>query len=216
MAKKKPANKSTFAVSDTSGSNLADFKNILTKTANVVQAGNKVASNFIDEITGAAAIERAIDNPSKKSIASAALSVGSFFLPVGKLAKAASIAGRASEIAAANALARSRPVIQAALSKTNVTKSMALKGGLGSLHNAGHISQILGSKVTTVGPKNVSAVIRGVEMNARNKGAAAAANSLTQSASQAKGLAAVPVAVAVNNMLNSQPQKNKNKNQTKK
>lgn len=212
MAKKKSANKSTPAVSDTSGSNLADFKNIVSKAAKVVGAGNKALSNFTRELTGAGAIDRAIDNPSKKSIAAAAVGVGAAALPFVKLGKAASAANTASQNAVRNAIAASEPTVQSARAGTSVTNSMRLKNGLGSLYSGSNVSQIVGSKVTTVGPKNVNAVIRGVEMYARNQGARAAVNSMTGSMGVVKGLAAAPVVNALNNTLNPpQTQKNKNK-----
>lgn len=226
MAKKKPANKSTPAVSDTSGSNLADFKNIVSKAAKVVGAGNKALSNFTRELTGAGAIDRAIDNPSKKSIAAAAVGVGAAALPFVKLGKAASAANTASQNAVRNAIAASQPTVQSARAGTSVTNSMRLKNNVGSLYstvtrvapdemlrlkNASNVSQIVGSKVTTSGPKNVNAVIRGVEMYARNQGARAAVNSMTGSMGVVKGLAAAPVVNALNNTLNP-PQTKKNKN----
>ena len=220
MAKKKSANKSKPAdrypnpqpaVSDTSGGNLADFKNIVSKAAKVVGAGNKALSNFTRELTGAGAIDRAIDNPSKKSIAAAAVGVGAAALPFVKLGKAASTANTASQNAVRNAIAASEPTVQSARAGTSVTNSMRLKDGLGSLYSGSNVSQIVGSKVTTVGPKNVNAVIRGVEMYARNQGARAAVNSMTGSMGVVKGLAAAPVVNALNNTLNP-PKTKKNKN----
>jgi len=202
MAKKKPVIKSQPAVSDTSGSNLDDFKNLVSKAVNVVSAGNKALSNFTRELTGAGGIDRAIDNPSKKSITSAAVGVGLAALPFIKAGGAASAATRASQNAVADAMAASQPTLQSALQGTSVTNSMRLKDGLGSLYNSGGVSQIVGTKVTTVGPKNVNAVIRGVELYARNQGASAAALSRTQSAGVVKGLTIGPVVNALNNALN--------------
>ena len=207
MAKKKPANKSTPAVSDTSGSNLADFKNVVSKAAKVVGAGNKALSNFTRELTGAGAIDRAIDNPSKKSVASAVVGVGAAALPFIKLGKAASTANTASQNAVRNAMAASQPTVQSARAGTSVTNSMRLKDGLGSLYSGSNVSQIVGSKVTTVGPKNVNAVIRGVELYARNQGASAAALSRVKSAGVVQGLAVGPVVNALNNTLNSSSKK---------
>jgi hypothetical protein len=255
MSKKKPVPrnrgmKPNLAVSDTSGSNLADFKNAVSKAAKVVGAGNKALSNFTNELTGAGAIERAIDNPSKKSITSAAVGVGAAALPFIKLGKAASAANTASQNAVRNAMTASQPTVQSALKGTSVTNSMRLKNNVGSLYskvtrvvpdemlrlknagnvkgsgnvsriipdemlrlkNASNVSQIVGSKVTTVGPKNVNAVIRGVELNARNQGASAAALSRAKSAGVVQGLAVGPVVNALNNTLNPQKTKNKNKN----
>ena len=98
MAKNKPVPrnrgiKPNLAVADTSGSNLSDFKNAVSKAAKVVGAGNKALSGFTRELTGAGAIDRAIDNPSKKSITSAAVGVGAAALPFIKLGKAASNVG---------------------------------------------------------------------------------------------------------------------------
>ena len=240
MAKKKPVPrnrgmKPNLAVSDTSGSNLADFKNVVSKATKVVGASNKALSNFTRELTGAGAIDRAIDNPSKKSIASAAVGVGAAALPFIKLGKAASAANTASQNAVRNAMAASQPTVQSALKGTSVTNSMRLKNNVGSLYSkvtrvvpdemlrlknagnvkgSGNVSQIVGSKVTTVGPKNVNAVIRGVELNARNQGARAATNSMTGSMGVVKGLAAAPVVNALNNTLN--PPKTKNKNNKRK
>jgi hypothetical protein len=212
MAKKKPVPrnrgmKPNLAVADTSGSNLSDFKNAVSKAAKVVGAGNKALSGFTRELTGAGAIDRAIDNPSKKSVASAALGVGLAALPFIKLGKAASAANTASQNAVRNAIAASQPTVQSARAGTSVTNSMRLKDGLGSLYSGSNVSQIVGSKVTTVGPKNVNAVIRGVELNARNQGARAAANSMTGSMGVVKGLAVGPVANALNNTLNSSSKK---------
>jgi hypothetical protein len=212
MAKNKPVPrnrgiKPNLAVADTSGSNLSDFKNAVSKAAKVVGAGNKALSGFTRELTGAGAIDRAIDNPSKKSVASAALGVGLAALPFIKLGKAASAANTASQNAVRNAIAASQPTVQSARAGTSVTNSMRLKDGLGSLYSGSNVSQIVGSKVTTVGPKNVNAVIRGVELNARNQGARAAANSMTGSMGVVKGLAVGPVANALNNTLNSSSKK---------
>jgi hypothetical protein len=216
MAKNKSVNKSKPAdrypnpqpaVSDTSGGSLADFKNIVSKAASVVGAGNKALSNFTRELTGAGAIDRAIDNPSKKSVASAAVGVGLAALPFIKLGKAASAANTASQNAVRNAMAASQSTVQSARAGTSVTNSMRLKDGLGSLYSGSNVSQIVGSKVTTVGPKNVNAVIRGVELYARNQGARAAANSMTGSMGVVKGLAVGPVANALNNTLNSSSKK---------
>ena len=255
MAKKKPVPrnrgmKPNLAVSDTSGSSLADFKNIVSKAAKGVGAGNKALSNFTRELTGAGAIDRAIDNRSKKSVASAALGVGLAALPFIKLGKAASAANTASQNAVRNAMTASQPTVQSALKGTSVTNSMRLKNNVGSLYskvtrvvpdemlrlknagnvkgsgnvsriipdemlrlkNASNVSQIVGSKVTTVGPKNVNAVIRGVELNARNQGASAAALSRAKSAGVVQGLAVGPVVNALNNTLNPPKTKNKNKN----
>ena len=211
MAKKKPVNKSTPAVSDTSGGSLADFKTVVSKAAKVVGAGNKALSNFTRELTGAGAIDRAIDNPSKKSVASAVVGVGAAALPFIKLGKAASAANTASQNAVRNAMAASQPTVQSARAGTSVTNSMRLKDGLGSLYSGSNVSQIVGSKVTTVGPKNVNAVIRGVELYARNQGASAAALSRVKSAGVVQGLAAAPVVNALNNTLNPPKTKNKNK-----
>lgn len=222
MAKKKPTNKSTPAVSDTSGGSLADFKNIVSKAAKVVGASNKALSNFTRELTGAGAIDRAIDNPSKKSVASAAVGVGLAALPFIKLGKTASAANTASQNAVRNAIAASEPTVQSARAGTSVTNSMRLKNNVGSLYskvtrvapdemlrlkNASNVSQIVGSKVTTSGPKNVNAVIRGVELYARNQGASAAALSRAKSAGVVQGLAIGPVANALNNTLNSSSKK---------
>ena len=217
MAKKKPVPrnrgmKPNLAVADTSGSNLADFKNAVSKAAKVVGAGNKALSNFTNELTGAGAIERAIDNPSKKSITSAAVGVGAAALPFIKLGKAASAANTASQNAVRNAMTASQPTVQSARAGTSVTNSMRLKDGLGSLYSGSNVSQIVGSKVTTVGPKNVDAVIRGVGLYARNQGASAAALSRAKSAGVVQGLAVGPVVNALNNTLNPPKTKNKNKN----
>lgn len=232
MAEKKPVPrnrgmKPNLAVADTSGSNLADFKNAVSKAAKVVGAGNKALSNFTRELTGAGAIDRAIDNPSKKSVASAVVGVGAAALPFIKLGKAVSAANTASQNAVRNAMAASEPTVQSARAGTLVTNSMRLKNNVGSLYsnvtrvapdemlrlrNASNVSQIVGSKVTTVGPKNVSNVIRGVELNARNQGARAAASSMTGSMGVVKGLAVGPVVNALNNTLNPPKTKTKNKN----
>ena len=233
MAKKKPAPrnrgmKPTPAVSDTSGSSLADFKKIVSKAAKGVGASNKALSNFTRELTGAGAIDRAIDNPSKKSVASAAVGVGAAALPFIKLGKAASAANTASQNAVKNAMTASQPTVQSALKGTSVTNSMRLKDGLGSLYsrvpriiipdemlrlkNANKISQITGSKVATVGPKDVKAVLRGVRLNAANQGIRAARLSKSKSAGVVQGLAAAPVVNALNNTLNPPKSKNKNKN----
>jgi len=215
MAKNKPVPrnrgmKPNLAVSDTSGSNLADFKNLVSKAANVVSAGNKTLSNFTRELTGAGAIDRAFDNPSKKTITSAAVGVGAAVLPFIKAGKAASAATRASQNAVADAMAASQPTLQSALRGTSVTKTMRLKDHLGSLYNSGGVSQIVGTKVTTVGPKNVASVIRGIEMQAANRGAQAAANSMAASTAAVKALTIGPVVNALNNTLNP-PQTKKNK-----
>jgi hypothetical protein len=215
MAKKKPVPrnrgmKPNLAVSDTSGGSLSDFKNLVSKTAKVVGAGNKALSNFTRELTGAGGIDRAIDNPSKKTITSAAVGVGVAALPFIKAGGAAAAANTASQNAVRNAMAASQPTVQSALRGTSVTNSMRLKDGLGSLYSGSNVSQIVGSKVTTSGPKNVNAVIRGVELYARNQGASAAALSRAQSAGVVKGLAVGPVVNALNNTLN--PPKTKNKN----
>jgi hypothetical protein len=219
MAEKKPVPrnrgmKPNLAVSDTSGGSLSDFKNLVSKTVNVVSAGNKALSNFTNELTGAGAIGRAIDNPSKKTIASAAVGVGAAALPFIKAGKAVAAATRASQNAVTNAMAASQPTLQSALRGTSVTKTMRLKDGLGSLYNSGGVSQIVGSKVTTVGPKSVGAVVRGIEMQAANRGAQAAANSMAASAAAVKALAVGPVVNALNNTLN--PPKTKNKNSKRK
>jgi len=87
---------------------------------------------------------------------------------------------------------------------------MRLKDHLGSLYNSGGVSQIVGTKVTTVGPKNVASVIRGIEMQAANRGAQAAANSMAASTAAVKALTIGPVVNALNNTLNP-PQTKKNK-----
>jgi len=215
MAEKKPVPrnrgmKPNLAVSDTSGGSLSDFKNLVSKAAKVVGAGNKTLSNFTNELTGAGAIGRAIDNPSKKTVASAVVGVGAAALPFLKLGKAASAAARASDAAITGAVTRSQNTLNAAYSQIPVTKTLRLKDSLGSLYNSGGVSQIVGSKVTTVGPKNVDAVVRGVIMNAANKGVQASAASMAASAAAVKALAVGPVVNALNNTLN--PPKTKNKN----
>jgi hypothetical protein len=60
----------------------------------------------------------------------------------------------------------------------------------------------------------VGAVVRGIEMQAANRGAQAAANSMAASAAAVKALAVGPVVNALNNTLN--PPKTKNKNSKRK
>ena len=217
MAKKKPVPrnrgmKPNLAVADTSGSNLADFKNAVSKAAKVVGAGNKALSNFTNELTGAGAIERAIDNPSKKSITSAAVGVGAAALPFIKLGKAASNVGSLYSKVTRVVPDEMLRLKNAGNVKGSGNVSRIIPDEMLRLKNASNVSQIVGSKVTTVGPKNVNAVIRGVELNARNQGASAAALSRAKSAGVVQGLAVGPVVNALNNTLNPQKTKNKNKN----
>ena len=223
MAKKKPVPrnrgmKPNLAVSDTSGSNLADFKNAVSKAAKVVGAGNKALSNFTNELTGAGAIERAIDNPSKKSITSAAVGVGAAALPFIKLGKAASAANTASQNAVRNAMTASQPTVQSALKGTSVTNSMRLKNNVGSLYSK--VTRVVPDEMLRLknagnvkGSGNVSRIIPDEMLRLKNaSNVSQAALSRAKSAGVVQGLAVGPVVNALNNTLNPQKTKNKNKN----
>jgi hypothetical protein len=206
MAKKKPVPrnrgmKPNLAVADTSGSNLADFKNAVSKAAKVVGAGNKALSNFTNELTGAGAIERAIDNPSKKSITSAAVGVGAAALPFIKLGKAASNVGS----------------LYSKVTRVVPDEMLRLKNA-GNVKGSGNVSRIIPDEMLRL--KNASNVSQKVtriipdEMlrlkNASN--VSQAALSRAKSAGVVQGLAVGPVVNALNNTLNPQKTKNKNKN----
>jgi hypothetical protein len=83
--------------------NLFDFKNKIaagaTMVGGAVSSGFKMADTFSREITGAAAIDRAIANPSKSNVGKAVIDVGSFLAPTSVASKAYSTAAASGKSA---------------------------------------------------------------------------------------------------------------------
>lgn len=118
MAKKKSANKSTPAVSDTSGSNLADFKNKVAETAKVVASKqflgpisnvlpNKTVKSLAAEFSGVNDVKRFVKDPSPATAAMVGLSALAYgaqpLKAVGAVRAAnAARAIRATEVAASD------------------------------------------------------------------------------------------------------------------
>jgi len=189
--------------------NLADYKDkvvgIAKSTGGAVSSGFKMADKFSKEITGAAAVTRALSNPSKSNVGKAALDVALFAAPIVKQGKMVGQAVRAGENAARTVIANRAGAQAAAEQGVNYTKSMMLKGGSGLLHSAADISQIVGRKVTTTGPKSLAAVTAATQRMVNTAGAGAVASSLGQSAAKISGMAALPIASAIKNMMGSTP-----------
>jgi hypothetical protein len=120
---------------------------------------------------------------------------------------------RAGENAARTVIANRAGAQAAAAQGVNYTKSMMLKGGIGSLEKAAsqsiegvsNISQIIGKKVTTTGPKSLAAVTAATQRMMTVAENSAMASSLGQSAAKISGMAALPIASALKNMMGSTP-----------
>tara|TARA_R110000868_G_scaffold365738_1_gene628625 strand:+ start:337 stop:1179 length:843 start_codon:yes stop_codon:yes gene_type:complete len=197
--------------------NLADYKDkvvaIAKSTGSAVSSGFKMADTFSKELTGAAAVTRAIKNPSKSNVGKAVLDVALFAAPIVKQGTMVSKAVRAGENAAVNVMFNRRGAQAAAQQGVNYTKSMMLKGGIGSLEKAAsqsiegvsNISQIIGKKVTTTGPKSLAAVSAATQRMMTAAENSATASSLGKSAAKITGLAVAPIGNALKNMMGSTP-----------
>ena len=188
---------------------LADYKDkvvgIAKSTGGAISSGFKMADKFSKEVTGAAAVTRALSNPSKSNVGKAALDVALFAAPIVKQGKMVGQAVRAGENAARTVIANRAGAQAAAAQGVNYTKSMMLKGGTGLLHSAADISQIVGRKVTTTGPKSLAAVTAATQRMVNTAGGSAMRSSLGQSAAKISGMAVAPIASAIKNMMGSTP-----------
>ena len=168
------------AVADTSGSSLADFKNV------VVKVGSKIGKDVnaflkpgggLEELTGYADAKRFVDKPSVTNALGVALSAAQYIAPQAK---------PISEIRAVNAAntARNLPVAESALTKTmRLTKNEITGMREGTLLGVGEVRR-------TTPPTNMDqSNLFGRDMAARNFTAFETAKS-PASVSQGRALAA--------------------------
>ena len=168
------------AVADTSGSSLADFKNV------VVKVGSKIGKDVnaflkpgggLEELTGYADAKRFVDKPSVTNALGVVLSAAQYIAPQAK---------PISEMRAVNAAntARSLPVAESALTKTmRLTKNEITGMREGTLRGVGEVRR-------TTAPTNMDqSNLFGRDMGARNFTAFETAKSAA-SVSQGRALAA--------------------------
>jgi hypothetical protein len=168
------------AVADTSGSSLADFKNV------VVKVGSKIGKDVnaflkpgggLEELTGYADAKRFVDKPSVTNALGVVLSAAQYIAPQAK---------PISEMRAVNAAntARSLPVAESALTRTmRLTKNEITGMREGTLRGVGEVRR-------TTAPTNMEqSNLFGRDMGARNFTAFETAKSAA-SVSQGRALAA--------------------------
>jgi hypothetical protein len=176
------------------------LKDIYISGKSVVNTVNE----FSRQLTGAASVDRFIDNPSKKTAAKAALDVGAFVAPGAVLAKGLSKAASAGAAAQSLVRASRAPAEQAARLGQGVVKTLKL-GEAGGVLKAGgkNVGTFLGESVSTVTKKSLPGVLGATTRMAGAAGSGAYKAGVSAATNLSKGLGIGALYNAASNMLNS-------------
>lgn len=168
--------------------------------------------NVIGEASGVKDLQRVVDNPTKENIAWAGLSAAAYVVPGLVSAKGGRAVTRAGESAVIEVMSNRAAAEASARAGVNVTKSLTLRNGQGTLQAGGStVAQLFGQKVTTTGPKNVSAVYAATQRMMNQAADAAQAIKAAEIAGKVSALKNVRGAIMATNVVTA---KGKNKANT--
>ena len=203
------------AMSDTSGSNLADFKNKAVDAAKVVASrvavgpvqlllDNKQVKNLAAESSGINDVKRFSKDKSVTNAGFVALNAAAYAAPAIKALRATSTALRAGELGAITVMSQRASAEAAARAGQLFTKTMKLKDRTGVLNSVrGTATPLYGRSVSTTGTKSIRAVEAATQRMMKEAAAADQALSRANSAGTVKGMLMGSSAVVAENILTS-------------